>query len=302
VEVDVTGEYEWSSMVTRIAVSGRVDETRFTMDDGTQLSVSWPSSNKIEGGNRADRLSGTTGSDHLQGYSGDDVLFGGEGIDFLEWGRGHDRYYLGSAMCPVWESLDQGRDTVYASISIAVLPANVENLVLLGPALRGGGNDLSNGLYGNELGNELSGWLGDDLIYGQSGSDSLFGGAGDDVLDGGLGADVLHGGAGRDTLVWRAVAETGRTTRSADLILDFSHSQGDRLAFNAIDANELVAGNQAFRFIGTSAFSGPAQVRYWYAAKADETLVILNTDGDLHADGFIRLDGSHQPSADWFVL
>jgi len=301
-DFDVSDQYEWSSVITKIGVSGLVDESEAAMDDGALLSVSWRSANQVEGGNLADTLSGSIGSDHLLGDDGNDVLLGSEGFDLLEGGGGDDRYYVDSAMDLVWEMANEGRDTVYTPISTSVLSANVENLVLIGSALRGGGNELSNVLYGNELDNELSGWLGDDWIYSRAGNDRLFGGAGNDVLDGGLGSDTLHGGAGRDTFVWRAVAETGFTTDSADLVLDFDRLENDRLAFNLIDANEMVSGDQAFLFMGTSPFSAPGQVRYWYSQKADETLVIFNTDGDLQAEGFVRLDGSYQPSVDFFVL
>jgi len=301
-EFDFADDYEWSWVATRIGASGGVQASDFEMDDGRLLSVSWSSANQVVGGSGDDTLSGTVGNDHLLGYSGNDLLSGGEGMDLLEGGAGNDRYYLHGATCLALELPNQGRDTVYASISTAVLPANVENLVLIGAALRGRGNELSNALYGNELANQLTGWLGDDLIYGQAGSDRLSGGAGNDVLDGGLGSDTLDGGAGRDTFVWRSVAETGLTTNSADLVVDFNRWDGDRLAVNRIDANELIAGDQSFRFIGSAPFSAPGQLRWWYSTKADETLVILNADGDMQAEGFIRLDGHYQPSADWFVL
>jgi hypothetical protein len=256
----------------------------------------------VYGGKGSDKLYLGAGDDYGEGGKGNDILVGWGGRDTLVGGPGNDAYYVDSAMDLVLEMADEGRDTVYSPNSISALSANVENLVLRAAAFRGGGNELSNALYGNELDNRLPGWLGDDRIYGRAGNDSLFGGGGNDVLDAGLGSDALHGGAGRDTFVWRAVAETGFTTDSADLVLDFDRLENDRLAFNLIDANEMVSGDQAFRFIGTSPFSAPGQVRYWYSQKADETLVIFNTDGDLQAEGFIRLDGFYQPSADWFML
>lgn len=43
-----------------------------------------------------------------------------------------------------------------------------------------------------------------------------------------------------------------------DAIMDFARLQGDRIDLSQIDANSALAGNNAFRFIGTGAFSGQA--------------------------------------------
>jgi len=280
-------------------------------DDGGQTIVGGIYGNVISSGSGNDVVYGGRGDDTLyldagddygEGGKGNDTLVGGAGRDTLLGGPGNDVYIVDSAMDLVLELADGGRDTVYAMISTSALSANVEDLVLTGSARSGSGNKLGNGLYGNELPNQLSGGLGDDSIYGRSGSDKLSGGAGNDVLDGGPGPDTLDGGAGRDTFVWRSVAETGLTTNSADLVVDFNRWDGDRLAVNRIDANELISGDQSFRFIGSAPFSAPGQLRWWYSTKADETLVILNADGDMQAEGFIRLDGHYQPSADWFFL
>ena len=47
------------------------------------------------------------------------------------------------------------------------------------------------------------------------------------------------------------------------MITDFSPAQGDRLDLAGLDANELLANDQAFSFIGTAAFGSDAgQLRY----------------------------------------
>ena len=58
-------------------------------------------------------------------------------------GAGNDTYIVDNAADVVTESLNQGIDTVRASVSYT-LTNNVENLVLTGNALNGFGNDLNN--------------------------------------------------------------------------------------------------------------------------------------------------------------
>jgi serralysin len=43
---------------------------------------------------------------------------------------------------------------------------------------------------------------------------------------------------------------------SRDAILDFTHSEVDKIDLSGIDANSSKAGNQAFSFIGSKAFDG----------------------------------------------
>ena len=59
------------------------------------------------------------------------------------------------------------------------------------------------------------------------------------------------------------------------------------LHFTNIDANETVADNQDFTFIGTAAFTAPGQIN-WFTNGTD-TFIQLNTDADLAADGTIQL-------------
>jgi Ca2+-binding RTX toxin-like protein len=92
----------------------------------------------------------------------------------------------------------------------------------------------------------------------------LFGGGGHDVLTGGDGADPIIGGGGQDSLTGAAGADTFRydsvsdsPAGATDLIGDFL-SGTDKVDLSRIDANSLVVGDQAFSWIGASAFSGAA--------------------------------------------
>ena len=61
------------------------------------------------------------------------------------------------------------------------------------------------------------------------------------------------------------------------------------LHFTNIDADETVADNQDFTFIGTVAFTAPGQIN-WFSNGTD-TFMQFNTDADLAADGMIQLSG-----------
>ncbi|MBE9104681.1 hypothetical protein IQ229_06915 [Nostoc cf. edaphicum LEGE 07299] len=158
-------------------------------------------SNKITGNAQDNILSGNAGNDSLDGGAGNDTLIGGVG---------NDTYTVDSIGDMIVENSNEGTDIVNAAVDYSLaVAANVENLVLIGNAIAGTGNSLSNNLYGNNLNNILDGGAGNDYLYGEAGNDTLYGGdgneylygdIGDDYLDGGAGSDRLNGEAGNDTL------------------------------------------------------------------------------------------------------
>jgi Ca2+-binding RTX toxin-like protein len=151
-------------------------------------------------------------------------------------------------------------------------------------------------LTGTQQANTLTGNYEEDTIRGMGGNDTLRGLGADDVLDGGDGQDRLIGGAGADLLTGGAKADvfelealSDSTPTASDRILDFSRSQGDKIELVDIDANSLVAGNQAFSFIGTAAFSNVAgQLRYFQ--QNGDTFVAGDVNGDGAADFQLVLD------------
>jgi Ca2+-binding RTX toxin-like protein len=79
------------------------------------------------------------------------------------------------------------------------LGANLENLILTGPAvIDGNGNGMANLITGNGNANRLS---------GGDGNDTLAGNGGVDFLDGGAGNDSMLGGGGNDTYVVNAAGD-----------------------------------------------------------------------------------------------
>lgn len=126
------------------------------------------------------RASGNTSDNVLVGNDGSNALDGGVGNDILLGGKGNDRYYIDSPDDTVIELGAEGLDTVISGISYA-LPDQVENLVLVGSAIRGYGNAMKNRITGNDLPNELYGYGDDDVLDGQGADDFLVGGFGDDT-------------------------------------------------------------------------------------------------------------------------
>ncbi|WP_460885323.1 VCBS domain-containing protein, partial [Ramlibacter solisilvae] len=203
---------------------------------------------------------GTGRADSLVGTIGDDVIDGRLGADTMAGGRGNDTYYINEAGDVVVENANEGVDTVIAAVNYT-LGVNQENLTLGGlGSLSGSGNALSNLIVGNAANNVLNG----------------FGGA-----------DTLTGGLGADTFTFSAAADTSVAT--PDEVTDFNARQGDKIDLRAIDARLDMAGDQAFRFIGTAAFSGNAAGQLRFDA-ASHTL-LGSTDADTDAEFAIVLTG-----------
>jgi Ca2+-binding RTX toxin-like protein len=253
------------------------------------------------GNGLANAITGNAGADTLNGGSGsgNDTLDGGAGIDSLVGGAGADQYIL-TAGDVVFEAPNQGLDTVFVTEGTAyTLGANLEALVLVGAALTtGAGNGLANTIIGNDAANLLQGLGGDDVLDGGIGNDTLVGGLNGDSMTGGDGADRFRFTTANDS----PVSDT-------DVILDFTFSAAlgiDRIDLALIDANNQVANNQAFGWIGNAAFAGGGA-----AGAGKLRYEVLNTDyyaiqGDVNGDGAadfsINVISSFTPTAGWMFL
>jgi len=167
-------------------------------------------------------------------------------------------------------------------------------------------------LTGISAADTLTGTAENDTLSGLGGNDVLDGSAGADELTGGSGADQLTGGLGADEFVYAAPGDSA--SGAPDRILDFNPAQGDKIDLSAIDARTTQSGNQAFTFIGTSAFNGPSgspsspggplgsagQLRYFQSG--GDTIIQGDVNGDRVADFQIVLDPLVTLSPSAFVL
>lgn len=188
---DSTGQLVESTVFVRVRANMQGGEA----NDGL---VGANSGIRMNGNGGNDQLFGGTGDDYLTGGPGNDRLDGGPGLDFMAGQEGDDTYFVDRAGDSVDELANQGSDTVYSLLPAYGLTSNIETLILLDGALKGGGNDLNNVLVGNNAENTLYGLSGDDALYGLDGNDIIYGDAGNDRLIGGAGADNMAGGLGDD--------------------------------------------------------------------------------------------------------
>lgn len=261
--------------------------------------------NSLTGAGQGDTFYGVDGNDKLFGLAGDDYLFGDDGADVLDGGTGadtmvgglgNDIFIVDDILDAVGESDGEGLDTVKTSIETYSLAGYVETLIYTGSgAFIGYGNDLANTmiggasydtLVGDTGGDTLRGGAGDDSLYGGDDNDKLYGESGDDVLSGengvdylygGGGADNMNGGLGKDFFVLSAVSDSAVGNRD---VIELFESL-DVVSLSAIDADTLTAGNQAFSFIGSAAFSGAAgQLRYTVDGEGGHLAADVNGDGN----------------------
>jgi Ca2+-binding RTX toxin-like protein len=128
-------------------------------------------------------------------------------------------------------------------------------------------------------------------LVGGQGPDQLLGGARGDTIMGGGGADSLTGDQefsaadSGDVFSYKALSDS--TVDAPDLV-HWDPEAGDRINLRHLDANALAVGDQAFHFIGASAFSGTAGELRYEAVSDQEYRITADVDGDGSADFAIR--------------
>ena len=127
----------------------------------------------------------------LIGNSGRNILDGGTGEDTLRGAGGNDQYVVDNPKDLVIELADEGKDSVYSSVSYE-LPANIEELWLTGSKpVNGTGNTTNNLIKGNQSDNTLVGGGGEDRLEGLWGHDTyVIDSAGDTILESGPANDI----------------------------------------------------------------------------------------------------------------
>jgi Tol biopolymer transport system component len=249
--------------------------------DGTQLIFESDANDLVAGDTNslrdvfiADLVWGTN-SDLIKGKGGADTLIGGAGDDTLIGGTGRDTASFTHATSGVTASLQAGTATGEGNDTLL----QIENLF---------GSEQGDGLTGDKYANQLSGASGDDLLAGGKGIDTLVGGEGADTLSGGKGGDELHGAGGADVFLFSSQKDS--TKNAPDLIADLEGS--DVIDISAIDADTTKAGNQAFTLVGAfSHHAGEAVLSY--DSGTGKTSLMLDSNGDAHADVLILISGDH---------
>jgi Ca2+-binding RTX toxin-like protein len=293
------GTAEGDTLTSIENLTGSAHEDILTGNDGANVLTGLEDDDILKGGGGADTLFGDSGNDTLKGGGGADTLNGGSGIDTASYGESEQAVVVSL----ITDSASGGDAEGDELNSIENLTGSAHNDTLWG-------NDGANVLKGNDGNDNLKGFGGADTIWGGDGNDTLWGMDGNDTLRGekgvdtlfgGAGLDHLYGGAGADVFRWDATNETGLTPGTADVVHDFNRLEGDEFNLSGIDANVYAAGNQAFTFIGTAAFSGtPGEIRYYQSG--GNTYIEMQTGTSADVEGVIMLSGLHTPEASWFIL
>jgi len=238
------------------------------------------SNNTIHGNVFANTIHGGDGNDTLYGSFGNDTLRGDGGSDLVDGGVGDDTLY-GDADNDVVRGGD-GNDWAYGGAG---------NDSVMG----GNGNDF---VFGDAGADNLWGQAGNDALYGGADNDTLRGGDGDDSIVGGIGADMLYGEGGADT--FRFLFANESTSSAYDTVKDFLSGQ-DKFDVSMIDANSMIAGNQAFNFMATKPFFTSAG-DLWTSTVRGGVMVHGDLQGDGVSDFSFMVSGATSLNASNFIL
>jgi Ca2+-binding RTX toxin-like protein len=289
-----------------------------------------------------ENLVGSKYNDRLTGDALNNSLNGGTGADTMAGGDGSDVYYVDDAGDQVVETNAAsagGVDTVNSYVAAYTLAANVENGRILSATDSSlSGNSLNNMLYAGAGNNVMDGGAGIDTlsyVYAASGvkvslattaaqatggsgtdtvsgfenligssfNDTLTGNSGNNKFVGGAGKDIFVGNGGNDVFDFDNVGESGITSVTRDVIKDFL--VGDKIDLASIDAIATTTANDAFAFIGKSAFSttnASGQLRFAYDSGTNSTIVYGSTDADTDAEFSIELTGNIALTAADFLV
>jgi Ca2+-binding RTX toxin-like protein len=266
----------------RMAIYDPRDATSVTSYAGVSARIGTIDGESIIGTAALESIIGGGGDDTINGEAGTDTIFGGDGDDRIirDINDGDDSIHGGSGT----DTVDFGTTTASLRVDLAAgkwgFTTLINDLVSIERVIGGSGSD------------SLSGSIGSDELTGAGGNDTLIGGLGADTLEGGLGRDLMTGGGGLDRMVFRSIAESGVAFANRDAINTFAH--GDKIDLTAIDANTVLAGDQAFSWLGSGAFTGAAgQLRFDLnniaASGVRSYTVYADVDGNRAADWSLQI-------------
>ncbi|HEX8239826.1 MAG TPA: calcium-binding protein [Allosphingosinicella sp.] len=237
----------------------------------------------VYGGRGVDTLTGGSKNDTFlfgsdNHFGAGDFVNGGAGIDQLAL-RGSYSLTFGAGQLIGIESIGllSAQDTRYGALgssysyNLTMNDGNVAagvQMVVDGAKLRGGETLVFNGAAETD---------GSFRIIGGANGDNITGSQNGDIMQGNGGADQLTGGGGADTFAYKLATDSSAS--AADHILDFT-SGTDRIDLSKIDANTGLAGDQAFSWIGSGAFTNVAGQLRAYQSGSDWFV-----EGDVNGDG-----------------
>ncbi len=254
----------------------------------------------LTGSAYSDTLTGSVGNNVIVGAQGNDIIDGGDGNDTLNGGLGDDEIAGGAGN----DKIDGGGGIDTISYVTATGAITVSLFYATAQQTGGAGIDtiaLVENLTGSIFSDTLSGNASANRIEGGAGNDVISGGLGNDVLVGGGGADQLRGGTGADLFRFVALGDSTLAASGQDVVLDFSRSEGDKIALGLIDANTNTTVDNAFTFV--PAFGGVAgQLTSVFDSTAGNYLVSGDVNGDGFADFGLRVFCSTALVAADFIL
>jgi len=253
-------------------------------DDGDDFLNAESGNDMVFGGAGNDDLIGGDGNDMLYGDAGSDRVFGDAGDDMIQTGTGNDTAHGGDGNDLFVAEAGDGDDTYYGdagsdTLDLAAITANLNV-------------DLGSGFMGR--GSASSTQSGTDTLWGM---ENVVTGSGNDTITANASANILDGGAGNDRFVFLSEKDA-----DGDTIIGFQ--PGDKIDLSATDANNGLAGNQAFTLVNGSTLTGAAQliVTHEVRADGDYTVVQGSVDGDSSAELRLSIKGNHNLTTSDFNL
>jgi Ca2+-binding RTX toxin-like protein len=284
--------------------------TGFTGTAGNEIFVGTSAGQNIMAGG---------GNDIVVAAAGNDTITGGEGNDRILGGTGNDRYVFSFATDgrdTISEAGGGGGDTLQildrdlsemgirrSGTVVVIEDPDSDNRIVIEDHFSGIATNRIEFVEANDgirfFKTGLVGTATSDVIVGASGAETISGGGGNDIIVGGGSKDALYGGAGADVFLFAQVSDSTAAAAGRDTIYDFSTAQGDKIGLAGIDANTLLAGNNAFTFVGLGATAGAGTLSFSFGGA--NTLVQADVDGG-GADFSILLAGHINLTVDDFIL
>ena len=286
----------------------------FTASTGVTASLTNPASNTGDATGDSylsiENLAGSNFNDTLIGDNGDNLLQGGLGADTLQGGIGNDTADYTNASTGITANLSNPANNTgeaagdsYSSIeglrgsnfADTLIGDNGDN-VIEGQA----GDDTLDGSDGNDTvgyifatagvtvslalqgGVQNAVGAGNDTLSnfenlrGSGFNDTLIGDSNANILTGGFGADSLTGGLGADTFRYISTLDSQPNSSLRDTIIDFSHSEGDKIDFSSIPGIATQAFQPSPLLTATSPVAAN-NVAWFQDTAHNETIVYVNT-------------------------